>query len=354
MKASSIAASLLLLCFSTDSHADDVSDKIKKAVERVTLDQPGTRPFHLKAELSPSFERDKDSGRTGSVEIWWMSPTRWKREVRSPEFHQIEVVDGDHDWQKNEADYFPEWLRQVAIELIKPVPPLDDVLAHVKSAEVRNFRNPANPALRQFNVDWVTNTGTAEVHNISRSYLSINPSSGLLLYAGGLGWGCELDWGKESKDYESFHGRTIARRVKVGSPEVTATLITLEDLRDVPEGLFDATAKGGDPQVLRTVLIDETSLRKNLLPAEAAPWPHLRDGPLQGNVTTTIVVDREGKVRATETMVSENSAINDEGQRRILALRFKPFLQDGNPRAGGVTNYSSLQDHASSRDRDFR
>lgn len=57
MKASSIAASLLLLCFSTDSHADDVSGKIKKAVERVTLDQLGTKPFHLKAELSPTPPR---------------------------------------------------------------------------------------------------------------------------------------------------------------------------------------------------------------------------------------------------------------------------------------------------------
>lgn len=181
-----IAPSLLLLLFLAPSQAEDVSGKIQKAVERVTLDQPGTKPFHLKATLAPSFERDKDSGRTGSVEIWWMSPTRWKREVRSPEFHQIEVVDADHDWQNSDGDYFPEWLRQVAIELIKPVPALDDVLAHVKSAEVRDFSR-INPALSQLNVDWVTDTGTAEVHNIARSSVSINPNSGLLLYGGGLG-----------------------------------------------------------------------------------------------------------------------------------------------------------------------
>jgi hypothetical protein len=325
-----ITPSLLLLLFLAPSQAEDVSGKIKKAVERVTLDQPGTKPFHLKATLAPSFERDKDSGRTGSVEIWWMSPTRWRREVRSPEFHQIEVADGDHDWQKNEGDYFPEWLRQVAIELIRPVPALDEVLAHVKSAQMRDF-SKINPALGQLNVDWVTDTGTVEVHNISRSSVAINPNSGLLLYGGGLGWGCELDWGKGSQDYESFHGRTIARRLKVGSPEVTATLVTLEDLRDVPAGFFDATSQAGDPQALRTILIDETSLRKNLLPAEASAWPPLQDGPLQGNVTTTVVVDRGGKVRETESMVSENSAINTAGRQRIFAMRFQPFLQDGIP-----------------------
>jgi hypothetical protein len=321
--------SLMLLLFFVPSHAEDISGKIKKAVERVTLDQAGTKPFYLKATLSPSLERDKDSGRSGSVEIWWMSPTHWRREVRSPEFHQLEVVDGDHDWQKNDGDYFPEWLRQVAIELIRPVPALDDVLEHVKSAEVRDL-SKFNPS-GQLNVDWVTNTGTAEARNISRSYVSINPNSGQLLYAGGLGWGCELDWGKGSKDYENFHGRTIPRRIKVGSPEVTATLVQLSDLQDIPAGFFDATAPGGDSHILRTILIDETTLRKNLVPTDAAPWPSLKDGPLQGNVTSTIVVDREGKVRDVGSIVSENSAINQAGRERILAMRFQPFLQDSFP-----------------------
>jgi hypothetical protein len=90
------------------AHAENAVGQVKKAVEHITLDQPGTKPFHLKATVAPSFERDKDSGRIGSVEIWWQSPTRWRRELRSPDFHQIEVVDGTRDWQKNEGDFFPE------------------------------------------------------------------------------------------------------------------------------------------------------------------------------------------------------------------------------------------------------
>jgi hypothetical protein len=49
--------------------AESDSSRVKKVVERSTLDQPGTRPFHLKADLAPSLARDKDSGRTGEVEI---------------------------------------------------------------------------------------------------------------------------------------------------------------------------------------------------------------------------------------------------------------------------------------------
>lgn len=36
-----VTLSLLLLFFSVPTHAEDASGKVKKAIERVTLDQPG-------------------------------------------------------------------------------------------------------------------------------------------------------------------------------------------------------------------------------------------------------------------------------------------------------------------------
>src|SRR5450432_2663490 len=129
-----------LLALSAFGHADDSEKLIKKAVARSTLHQNGTKPFHLKAVIAPSRDRDRNSKRPGEVEIWWASPTRWKREVRSPEFHQITVVNGGQEWQKNEDDYFPEWLRETCTALIEPVPSLDQVLEQIKEAEVRRMR----------------------------------------------------------------------------------------------------------------------------------------------------------------------------------------------------------------------
>jgi len=313
-----IAALAATMVWPTVGHAENLVKEVKKAVERSTLDQPGTKPFHLRASLAPSFERDKESHRTGKIEIWWASPTQWKREVRSPEFHQIEIVDGAHDWQKNEGYYFPEWLRETAIELIKPVPPLDQVLDQVKAAEVLRMGPMTN-------INWTTTSGTADVKNILRSWVALQNSTGLLLYAGGFGWGGEF------KDYESFHGRMIARTVNVGSPQVTAKVEKLEDLREVPAGFFDATAQVGDPQPLQTLLLDEISLRKNLLPMEPWVWPAVQDGPLEGNVTTIVVVDREGKVREIDSIMSENASMNDMGRRAVEAMRFKPFLAGSVP-----------------------
>jgi len=238
--------------------------------------------------------------------------------VRSPEFHQVEIVNNGRDWQKNEGDYFPRWLQETAIELVKPVPPLDEVLEQAKRAEVRRIGPMTN-------LDWTTPSGTAEVHNIVRSYVALSNSTGLLLYAGGLGWGGEF------KDYGDFHGRMVARTVNVGTPQVTGRITTLEDLGATPDGFFDASAPGADAHPLRTVLLDETSLRRNLLPIEPIKWPPLQNGPLEGNVTTEVIVDREGRVRDIGTMVSENSAVNDAGRQAVLAMRFRPFLVDGIP-----------------------
>ena len=299
-------------------HAENQAKVVRKAIERSTLDQAGMSSFHLKAVLAPSFERDKESGRTGEVEIWWESPTRWRREVRSPEFHQIEIVDGTTDWQKNEGDFFPEWLREIAVELIQPVPPIDDVLEHEKAAEKLQMGPMTN-------LSWTTTTGTSEVRNIVRTYVAFQGSTGLLLYAGGLGWGGEF------KDYSNFHGRMIARTLSNGTPEVTAKVTILEDLGEAPSGFFDASAQGGDSRPLHTVLIDEPALRKNLQTTEPPTWPPLENGPFEGNFTTEVVVDREGKVREVGGPVSENSAINEAGRQFVLSMKFQPYVVNGIP-----------------------
>src|SRR5580693_6240842 len=117
MRKSGVAiTSALLFIVASFCYAKDDASKVKKIIERSTLNQPGTKPFHLKAMIAPS-RPDRGADRTGDVEIWWASPTQWRREVRSPEFHQIEIVDGAREWQKNEGDYFPQWLQQTAVEI---------------------------------------------------------------------------------------------------------------------------------------------------------------------------------------------------------------------------------------------
>jgi TonB family protein len=308
---------LVFWLFGPRAHAEDQAGRIKKAVQKSTLNQSGTKPFHLKAVLAPSYARDNDSGMTGEIEIWWKSPTVWKREVRCPIFHQTQVVNNGHFWQKSDGDYFPEWLLQSAIELVQPIPRLSEVLDQIKGADVKD-------AMGTTYITWMIPSSDGTAQSWMGATVAITDKSGLLFYGGGSGWGGLFH------DFADFHGRSVPRTVAVGSPEVTAKVTVLEDLQDWP-GLFDTSAAGGDPQVLDTEFIDEPTLRKNLLPIKNPVWSPLKDGPLEGTVTTEIVVDRTGKVRDVGTLVSTNPRVNDTARAQIEAMRFQPFQQNGVP-----------------------
>jgi hypothetical protein len=292
------------------TRADDAAT-VRKAVKRSTLNQPGTKPFHRKATLAPSFERDRSTNQTGEVEIWWESSSKWKREVRSPEFHQIAVIKGSQEWQKNEDDYFPEWLREVAVALVEPVPHLDSVLKDVDDAEVKRMFGTTY-------FHWVMMSTDGDIQKGMGAGIDITDNSGLLMGGFGLGWGGSY------KDYKSFHGRMVARTVMAGSPEVTAKVMILEDLKDVSQDLFDAASSSGDMALLRTEVVEETLLRKKLKDPKPIIWPTLKDGPLEGGITTTVVVDRTGRVRELCTMLSDNPGLSETAGKAIVAMQFDP------------------------------
>ena len=310
-----IIALVAMLAFAALGHADDAEKIVKKAVERCTLNQAGTKPFHLKAVLAPSFERDRGSNRTGEVEYWWASPTQWRREVRSPEFHQIAISNAGSEWQKNEGAYFPEWLRETSVALIEPVPSLEQVLKQIEEADVLRLMGTTH-------FSWMMMSSDGKVEKGMGAGLYVT-SAGLIESGSGLAWG---GW---YKDFKNFHGRMVAQTVSVGSPEVTAKVATLEDLHDVPSGYLDAGASGGDRALLRTVVVDETTLRKNLVPVGPVVWPAQQDGPLDGVVTTEIVVDRAGKVREVGTILSDNPGLSETAGKIIGGMEFEPYLRDG-------------------------
>jgi hypothetical protein len=68
MKSRIVITSVVLFIVSSFCYTKDDASKVKKAIERSTLNQPGTEPFHLKALIAPS-QADRGAERTGEVEI---------------------------------------------------------------------------------------------------------------------------------------------------------------------------------------------------------------------------------------------------------------------------------------------
>lgn len=319
--ASVFCAAVFLFISVTGVFAEDISGAVRKAVEQSTLDEEGTRPFHLHARVAPSLDRDKSSGRTGEVELWWQSPQHWRREVRTNGFHQVEIVNGAGDWQKNDGDYFPEWLREIAVALVRPVPiPTDQLLTRVKSAEVRHI-----PMSGQINVDWdqIGAPGNEQVNG--KGYLAFYEKSGMLFYTGGPGWDGMY------KDFADFHGRQVARTVSGGSPEVTSKIDVLEDLAATPAGFFDAEGPGRDPAPIRTVVLSEAELRAQLATNVEFRWPTVLDGPFEGIVRTSFVLDRTGQIREMGEPVSDNPGLRNAAAQQFQKLQFQPVVRDGVP-----------------------
>jgi hypothetical protein len=116
-----------------------------------------------------------------------------------------------------------------------------------------------------------------------------------------------------------------------GTPEVTARVTTLEELRDNPPGFFDAPATGGDLALFETVIVEEKVLRKSLLPMDPVVWPPPKNGPQEGVMTTSIAVDRAGRVREIGTIVTDNNATSEAARKIIASMQFAPYLLNGVP-----------------------
>jgi hypothetical protein len=290
---------------------------VRKAVKSSTLDQAGTHPFHLRATLAPSFDRDKASGRTGSVEIWWTGVGHFRREVRSPGFQQVEVVDGGRVWQKNEGDYLPAWLAEISEALLHPVSDQSLAMKGVAPDKV----NAERSQFASVYLNW--EKPLPMDMQPSKEGISISSVTGLLSYGGGLGWGAGFS------DYRDFHGRSVAMKLSHGSPEVTAKVEVLEDLGTVSPGWLDASAPGGDLHPIRLVTIAGTDLAKDAEGTTPIVWPEVKDGPLEGVIWTDLVVDRAGTIREPFSTISDNPLINGYMHDYLAALRFKPVLRDG-------------------------
>jgi hypothetical protein len=301
----------------SSANAEDMLKLVDKAARKSTLDQAGTHPFHLRATVAPSFERDKASNRTGEIEIWWKSPGQYRRELRAPGFHQVEIVNGERVWQKNEGEYMPEWLDAVARAVLHPLP-AESAAMHGEPPEL------TKTMFRSIYLNW--EKPVPMDMQLSKQVVAITEATGLLFYDGGLGWGALF------KDYANFHGREVPRTVTHGSPEVTAKIAVMEDLPSVSSGWFDASAPDGDPHPITLITVETTDLSTDLAePPPALVWPDVPNTRTSGVIWTDLVIDRDGHIREPFYTISDNSAINGFMHDYLAGLHFKPVIRDGQP-----------------------
>jgi hypothetical protein len=83
-------------------------------VVQATLISPGSPPFHLRAAITERADFNEHI----DLEIFWASPEKWKRTIRSQDFSQTLIVNGDMVLEDDSDDYFPLGLQTLATAVV--------------------------------------------------------------------------------------------------------------------------------------------------------------------------------------------------------------------------------------------
>lgn len=290
---------------------------VRTAADKSTLAAAGNAPFHLKATIAD--EKAHDPQWNATVEEWWQSPKVYRREFRSAAFTQILVVDGSRVEEHDNGSVFPELLRNLATELVTPVPRYDQLAALHQTMPM------PDGSAGQIVATWeIRGSDNREAKAIQAS-VAVSRQTGLFTYGG------DLDWDVALHDFTEFHGKQIARRLTAQAgrgPTLTARVTMLEDLQTPTATLFRITSATPSQQQLRTVVVHEAELRRLLIEAPTPAWP-VSTKP--GSIIMRIVVDRTGQVRSVDDFYSDDPAAQPAAEAALLQWRYRPYLDHGSP-----------------------
>ena len=308
-------AFLFACCVSCEAEQKTIGDVAKHAHEQSTLTLPGSVPFHVKATIKEKGSPDSDY--QAEVEEYWVAPDKWRRTIKSPEFSQLRIVNGDKVYEENTGDYSPHWLRNFITALENPLPMLD-MISTANAPLYPGGNNCIRSSAR---------VGTPPASN-SIFYVICFDKDGLLDYA------VTPFYSAEFHDYKAFQQRKVARLIAT-DPEpgthIEARVTELSALHAAEDALFVADNPTPRDQQIGTVTITESTARNLLISSPDLHWPAVRDGKTKGVLSVLISADRKGNIRETWGLNSDNPWMTDAARKQLLDWKLKPATTNGMP-----------------------
>ncbi len=309
-----------------------IAQAMAVAAKRSTLDQAGTPPFHLKATVVDLGKHLPEYD--GTMEMWWVSPTEWRREVKlkSGEFSQVLIHNGGKVYEEDKPGYFPDWLRNLVDETTQPIPRYDQLKEATPQQIVQPGGTKGSTVLR-----WPINGGDGTITRFIHASFAFYNDTGLIQYGG------DLDWDFHYRNYAPFHDLQIARWISAGPPEISVQIDSLEDLGTPDAKMFAIAKPTPAKDQIKTVVVPESEMRKLIVSAPAPVWPDVppappgrngapaRNAALTGSMIMGISVDRTGQVREVYKWEGDNRALEPAAHEQIAKWKFKPYMVNGVP-----------------------
>ncbi len=294
----------------------------KVAIVQPSLTAPGSPAFDLQATITDTDDPQNPT----TVEMHWVNGTKWRREIKSSDFSQTLIVNGADVYDEHSDDYVPLPIETLITAMTDP----DALLATMGPAD--RAYTKANGAA---NDSGVVCFGAAQSGKIN---LCRKGQSGLREIANVPGRPVQFT------DYRMFFGRNVAREI-ITTPEIGVSYIARITLLSLVEradpDLFVIKQPTPANERLRTVLFSEAELRALLPTPPQIVWPQVLDGSTKGRASYFVSVDRDGHVRETVVVRSDNERANDSARRQIMRWKFTPPTKEGVAvQAEGILNFA--------------
>jgi hypothetical protein len=297
--------------------ADDakvpVADVVDKALQQSQLTWPGSKPFHITATI---FETtDPGSEPRAKIVEDWVSPSKWRRTIESPEFTQTRIVNGDAIFEKNTGDYFPAWLDQMVTAIFDPVPMLSA------------FRN-SNAQMPKVHAGANSNTCADFPMRIDRWVICFEGSHGLLSSIFTKGYGAEF------KDYEKFGDKRVAHRISRDFERGTTFEVRIDSLGFLDahdESIFAIPQPTPPAERITRMIVSDDTVRKLSMDSTDIAWPAVGQGILKGGCAVYISADRSGQIREVWPAGCDNAALQGPLHDAVMKWHLKPAVANGIP-----------------------
>ncbi len=300
-----------------EAQAIPVGQAVQNAVGLSCLTGPGAHPFHLKATTTPANSFIPDY--TAEIEEYWISPTKWRRIIRSKSFDQTIVVNGNRRFEKSSNDYYPKWLNDIVVTLfdIAPQELID------RTAKLPDTVEAGKPT----KIKYQPSSTDGKVTNMWWSSVEFN-RDGLLTWISGELFGAGFD------HYREFHGKQVAQNVETFPPIPhgdVSTRVEVSDYASEDDSMFAVETPTPPQDQLRIVRVNEIEYRKSAMNQPEMRWAPVKRRPTAGVLSLSIVTDKFGKVREADFITSNNMDIRENAESLVRQWQFKPTIIDGVP-----------------------
>lgn len=294
---------------------DSIVDLPKKAIDRSQITSAGSRTFVLKAHVLEITNTAND-GYKAEIEEYWVAPDKWRRTVKTSEFSQTLIVNGNKTTEQLTGEYYPNWLRTIVEAIFDPGAALQGIDLSSSSD---------NPAFggKQLCRRFTYMAGIAPVSN--KVFSSFCFEDGVIAWIGKPGYQVIY------KNYKNFGGKRVARTLDENIESGTRLEATIEELSDLatPEEAQFAIQQTSAP--LQTIQVSETTLRNLAVNAPDIVWPAVHGGVNKGTLSLYVCLDRTGKVQEIYELNSSNPGLSDVARDQVMKWRFKSATSHGSP-----------------------